>query len=228
VFVGVESLAECMEGLRSMMICLEGIDAAGKTTQSDRLADALDARVFSFPVYDTPTGKLIKGHLLRYWQALPAAGTTDVTPSDGAVRRLNAEIFQALQLVNRVEVLEELSAAISTGHVILNRYWPSGYAYGRADRLDGERVIKLHKWLPQPDVFVLLDVPAEASFNRRPLDRDRYEEDGCFLECVASCYRELWESRAELVHPRWAIVDGVAPEDMVTQAILKILKEVAP
>lgn len=193
-----------------MFVCLEGIDASGKATHSRRLAERLKAKLFSFPDYNTPMGHLIKGHLLRYWRAEPA-DTVPANAKPEAVDILNAKVFQALQLANRMEHAQEINDLVSTGHnVVTDRYWPSGFVYGAADGLDGQYIMETQRFLPQPDLFILMDIDPEDSILRRPERRDRYETQAGLMEQVAGLYRELWQVSAPLhaLGKRWVVVDA--------------------
>ena len=46
----------------------------------------------------------------------------------------------------------------------------------------------IQKYLPQPDVTVLLDIPPEVSARRKQRDRDRYERDLALLARVRDSY----------------------------------------
>ena len=209
-----------------MIIAVEGVDASGKHTQATRLAKHLGAKVLTFPDYSTLTGHLIKGHLKRYWSAQPDEGSSgveragDVVAMDGQMIRvgdvdvLNALVFQALQLANRMEHAVAIERVATAGeHLVLDRYWPSGWAYGAADGLDGDWLLGIHEHLPQADLYVLLDIPPELSVGRRPGRRDRYEAQEGLMERVAVLYRKLWrEKGGKEGRLRWVVVDGVGTE----------------
>lgn len=188
-----------------MIICLEGIDACGKGTHTELLAKRMGARVWKFPNKETITGKLIYAHLDRLWRAQPAK-LGEWSAQYGNL--LDPLVFQALQVANRMEVATELFEVASRGNVVLDRYWPSGYAYGRADGLDGDYLIGLHRWLPQPDLFILLDVDEKDSAERRPDRRDRYEKAASFMPQVAGFYRELWDRQRAVEPTRWVVVNA--------------------
>jgi dTMP kinase len=176
-----------------VIIALEGVDASGKATHSRLLAEHLGAGgFFSFPNYNSPTGKLIKEHLQGEWAAVRSASIyfdVSVSRLDNAAE--DALVFQALMTVNRMEVAEAINRADALGDVVLDRYWPSGYVYGTLDGLSPEYLIEIHKILPQPDLFLLLDVDVGDSLRRRPDRRDRYEKDDKMHRRV-DLYRELW------------------------------------
>src|SRR5258708_5633918 len=123
-----------------MITCLEGIDSAGKHTMSCRLAKETGAKVYSFPNYSTPMGKLIKAHLERKWFAC-VAHASEWSQREAA--NLDAKVFQAVQLANRMEVAEQILADALRQNIVFDRYWPSGYAYGMADGLDGDYLVGL-------------------------------------------------------------------------------------
>jgi dTMP kinase len=217
-----------------MIICFEGIDGSGKSKQARFLADRLRARFWKFPNRETVTGKLLYAHLeghVRLEWLVPLTPEGTLTPGNvqevldrrdvyrREVPQADALTFQALQLANRMECAGEIFEAAAKGSVVFDRYWPSGYAYGRADGLDGEYMQKLHSWLPQPDLFLLLDIDLEDSMARRPERRDRYEVDGAKLREVADHYRELWAARSGASPLRWRVINGRLGVAEVTAAV---------
>ncbi len=196
-----------------LFIAFEGIDASGKATQSALLAERLKAELFSFPAYDTPFGKLIKAHLEKWWYASwDDRLTGDDVKKGWAVQDqcppLDPMALQAMMLANRMEMAAELSKKRTSGCVVADRYWASGYAYGRADGLDGDHLLRIHEYLPQPDLSILLDVDVSDSLARRPERRDRYERDTPLLEKVRGYYLELWERKKLLAPLEWVVVNA--------------------
>ena len=222
-----------------MIVCCEGADGAGKATQTQLLAEKLGGTRFAFPNYDSPTGRAILGHLKRDWQTRHNDGCT-------VSYTIDALVFQCLQTVNRLELLDEIKAAHKKGPVIFDRYSASGLVYGGLDGLDVQWIEKINASLPQPDVWIYLDIPIEESFKRRPERRDRYESDRGFLEKVRERYLKLWRERAggleniaitfyahlnpyvEAPAPtvavrRWHVVDGMGSIDDVHARIMAVL-----
>jgi dTMP kinase len=192
------------------------LDGLGKSTQAALLVERLKARLMKFPNKDTPTGKLIYEHLAGTW----GVEVTSMTPPAGMRdEHINALVFQSLQLANRMEVATDIMKAAATGNVVFDRYWPSGYAYGKADGLDGEYLFNLHRWLPQPDLFILLDGDPDTSAARRPERRDRYEKDAAYLQKVSENYRELWKREGEKDQHRWVVLDAGRSVEKVTSHI---------
>lgn len=236
---------------RGLLIEVEGIDGAGKAKQADLLAKKIDALVFPFPNYKTETGQAILGNLQLKWEAAQISYRTVYrsfeaalggSPAEEAVHAadplLNAMVLQALQLANRYEIADEIYEQLESGrHVVLDRYWPSGYVYGVCDGLDATWLRRIHSSLPVPDVMFLLDVPPEESVRRRPERRDRYEKDG-LMGRRREIYLSLWNEQMKPVHDftcpapedrcdcdtkTWRIIDGLGTPEEVHERILKVM-----
>lgn len=185
---------------------------------SHRLAEKVHGAVYSFPNYLSPMGKIIEAHLNRKWTAIPS-GVSDWSVRDGGL--LDPMVFQAVQLANRMEIVRELAAETHYKDIVLDRYWPSGYAYGSADGLDPEYLIGLHAFLPQPDLFLLLDVDPTTSQERRPERRDRYELDSQKMAMAANNYRLLWHRMSQKpqgmghcgMPQKWVVIDARGEKD---------------
>jgi dTMP kinase len=206
-----------------MFICLEGVDASGKATQSKLLVQRLpNCKLFSFPDYSTPVGKLILAHL-KNEVALDTQGMMPTIDSY-EVGKADALAFQCMQLANRMEHAVEISEHLyaHNGNVVADRYWPSGVVFGVADGLDNEYMHKLHQFLPQPDIFILVDIDLDHSIARRPERRDRYEKDHGLMEMVIAGYRALWRQHENDDTP-WIIVDGRESVDEVHGNILEAM-----
>ena len=225
-------------------VVIEGPDGLGKTSQSKALAEYLFGKWYRFPNRDTPFGKLIDGHLRRYWSA--AASVSTMTTShrsrhegpemseffeqkgiwlDQYGDKMDALAFQAIQLANRMECIGPMMKTLSNQHVVCDRYWPSGYAYGGADGLDKEHMLQVHSYLPDPDVMLLLDGDSKMSFERmsaRGDTRDRYEGNRGFLDKVANNYRDLWN--AHKGQNGWEVVDARGSKEEVQEKIRKAVE----
>lgn len=206
---------------RYPLIVVEGIDGSGKQTQTKLLAEWLRAQGFGdavrrdFPRYENLTGRLIKGHLDRDWQAETSARLTDRVDNV----YIDEMVLQCLMTVNRFEEVDDLISYLWKGPVVLDRYWGSGFAYGAANGLDKGFLRKIHTLLPEPDVCVLVDIPVEESWKRRPERRDRYEAQKTLLERVRANYIELFKE----MEPVWKVIDGLGTVDEVQRRIHAVL-----
>jgi dTMP kinase len=219
-----------------VIVCIDGLDASGKATQSKILAERLNAKLFSFPDYSTPAGKAILAHLKGEWIA---ADLRRVTHTNGLGEVCEAHwpcahdplVLQSLMLANRLELGAELRAAADSGHVICDRYDAAAMVYGTLDGLDPTWLESTNAQLPvRPDLYILIDISVEESFKRRPERRDRYEKDVGFLEKVREGYLRLFaEKHKERATHRtgaiYRIVHGLGTVVEVSAAIAAIVAE---
>src|SRR5919106_1839030 len=158
-----------------LLIAFEGLDQSGKQTQAELLRDRLvDARrlvrLLSFPAYDTSIGSEIERAL---------RGDRDY----------GADVMQLLYIANRYEWKPQMERELERGTVLIcDRYLASSIAYGEAQGLDADWLLDVQKYLPQPDVTILLDIDPEVSARRKTAERDRYERDLALLSRVRSSY----------------------------------------
>lgn len=200
----------------SIFVCIDGIDGSGKATQSKILAERLGAKLYSFPRYETPIGKMIRRHLtgrvaLREEHLIDSS---DHTIDGDVVFRVASEdslMFQALMIADKCNAAEEIQDLFLDGTpVVCDRWIPSAICYGAADGVDREWLIQTHLPLPEADLNIFLDVTPEEALRRRPDARDRYERDREKQKRVREEYQKLWEENAVLIDgaPIYVTVNG--------------------
>ena len=174
---------------RGKLIAIEGIDQAGKKTQTRLLAKVMRRRgwrvsIWEFPNYTTPLGSQLKAYL---------AGKSP----------LDLRAAHLLYAANRWEVAEDLEREIRGGvNVIVNRYWPSNLAYGISHGLPADWLSSLDRGLPRPDLVVVLDISPSTSLKRKRAGRDVHEANLAYLKKVRNAYLRLARRYG------WRIVDG--------------------
>ena len=216
------------------LIVIEGTDCSGKETQSKKLVEKLinrgeKVKLISFPVYDSPTGKIVGGPLLGK-PSIQNSFWDDPAKVDPKI----ASMYYAIDRYNmKDEILKYLDLDY---YVILDRYTISNMAHqGARYETEDERffmyqwIDKLEYWLlqlPKPDITILLNLPYayctklnenQIHFN---LDKkqDEHEQDqilNCFLE-LSSLYN-------------WDVIDCVVNHEVkniktVHQEIVDLLK----
>jgi dTMP kinase len=160
---------------QGLLIAFEGLDQSGKQTQAELLRDRLTGkgrtvRLLSFPDYHTNIGAEI-GRALR------------------GERNYGADVMQLLYIANRYEYRQSIVDAKAAGTILVcDRYLASSVAYGESQGLDSAWLVEIQKYLPAPDVTILLDIPPEASARRKRQDRDKYERDLALLARVRESY----------------------------------------
>lgn len=186
------------------MIAIEGLDQSGKATQAERLRDQLReggarARLASFPDYGTSIGEEIA-------RALQGE------------REYGFEAMQLLYVANRYERKADLERWLVGGLIVVcDRYVASSIAYGEAQGLDASWLADIQRFLPAPELTILLDIDPELAAERKATGRDRYERDLALLERV----RDSYTRQAEQAD--WVSVNGDQTKDAVTAEIMSIV-----
>jgi dTMP kinase len=202
-----EKVRAAHDRVTGLLIAFEGLDQSGKQTQAELLRDRLTAngrtvRLLSFPDYDTVIGAEI-GRALR------------------GERHYGADVMQLLYVANRYEYKGQIVEAIQEGTVLVcDRYVASSVAYGEAQGLDRAWLIEIQKYLPQPDVTILLDIPPEASARRKSRDRDKYEQDLALLGRVRDSYlRQAATPEPSRGSGGWVRIDANRDRDAVASEV---------
>lgn len=200
------------------LIIFEGCDAVGKATQSLRLKERFErsgatTELYSFPRYKTEVGKTILRHLL--------GEVALVCEPDGTRASEDALIFQGLQLMDKMDAACDIENHLGLGRVVIcDRWWQSAYAFGAADGLDEDWLVRIHSTLPQPWFNIFIDVPPEEALKRRPEARDRYERDREKQKVVRANYEKLWTNAGV----DYVKIDGLGTQDEVHERIWQALE----
>jgi dTMP kinase len=189
------------------LIAFEGPEGAGKSTQLQRLADALRADGRRVEVTHEPGGTRL-GRELR--QLLLHADAVPVPL---------AELF--LYLADRAQHVEQLIApAIAAGAVVLtDRFSASTIAYqGYGRGLDLEQVIRADAWARgglAPRLTLLLDCPVRIGLQRARGDDRFHAEEEAFHDRVRAGFHAL----AAAAPDGWRTIDATQPADAVQGAV---------
>jgi dTMP kinase len=158
-----------------LLVAFEGLDQSGKQTQAESLRDHLTAQgrvcqLLSFPDYATPIGSEIDKAL---------HGERDYPP----------DVLQLLYVANRGEKRTAIESWIAAGVVVIcDRYLASSIAYGEAHGIDPQWLTEIQRFLPAPDLTILLDIAPETAVGRKAAARDRFERDLELLARVRASY----------------------------------------
>jgi dTMP kinase len=183
-----------------LLIAFEGLDQSGKQTQGELLRDRLvgqgrEAKLLSFPDYGTPIGSEIRCAL---------RGERHYAP----------DLMQLLYVANRYERRDEIASARNRGAIIVcDRYLASSVAYGEAHGLDPVWLASIQRYLPQPDVTILLDIPPDVSARRKQSGRDKYERDLTLLGHVRESYLR------QATHEGWVRLDADRDRHVVAEDV---------
>jgi len=138
---------------QGVLVVLEGIDGAGKSTQLRRLKEALERAGVEVMADREPTDG-------PHGRRLRASATEG---------RLGPAEELELFIADRREHVEQvILPALGLGKVVLlDRYYFSNAAYQGSRGLDWEEILRVNEaFAPPPDLLFWLDLPPEASASR--------------------------------------------------------------
>ncbi len=191
---------------RGLLVAIEGIDGAGKTTVARHLRELLERcgfrTVYTYePYYDAV-------------RSIFETKSMELSPVVEALL-LVADRYAHYEAVVRREV-ERGSV------VILDRYKHSTMAYQGAVGLSVEWLRELQRYLPDPDVGIYLDVEPGEGLRRKAASGSRplaYFEEAERVRRAREIYLDL-VSRGQLV-----LVDASLELPRVVERVVKVLEE---
>lgn len=188
---------------KAFFICIEGLDASGKTTQAHRLVRNLRQRGFEAVYTTEPSsgeiGRFIRARILQRKKRVPSV--------------VEALLF-AVDRIDHVE--RRIKPALQKGKVVVcDRYMFSSMAYQGAEGLNIEWIEEINGSAIPPDIAIYLDVPPEVVLKRMKRKRSVMERLQVQRR-VREVYMKLVESR------RLMPIDGNRPADEVSKDILKV------
>ncbi len=205
---------------KGLLIAIEGIDGAGKTTQARLVSEEL-SKNNTVHLTKNPTDGLI-GKLIR--EVL--AGKINIPSS--SIQYL----FSADRQVHQVEILKELK----DGKVIItDRYFWSAVVYGIVDREDldfdqagnlllvSQGILSMYHKFIVPDLTIFLDIPMEVALERingKKIAKEIYENEEK-LKKIEKGYKWLINKFPN----EFTIVDGTKSEKEITQEIIQIFND---
>lgn len=232
------SLSLCDE-ISNMLIVLEGLDGAGKSTQVRKLRNYLQQKVnrleyIHFPRYDsTVYGPLISRFLRGDF---------------GSLDSVHPNLVALLFAEDRHGAAPSIREALDSGAtVLLDRYVYSNIAYQCAKLHDEKEREDLRNWIfqteyvdfgiPRPDLNIFLDVPtsfveSNLSHARKGQDRnylqgasDIHEADVDFQKAVRQMYLSQCEMDPSFIRVDCSDADGcMLPPDAIFERIEKVVE----
>ena len=191
-----------------MYIVLEGIDGAGKSTQTELLNDWLIGKGYATKKIVEPTtsdiGKVIRKELLN------PESTNDINQ-----QRLTL-LFAADRLTLKREILDAKDSKDII--IISDRSFYSSICYQNNSSVDKDWIYEVNLHTPRPDLTILLDLDEKEAITR--CDREEAFENIQFLEKTRKNYLDLLEIEDNIV-----IVDAKDSLNDVQEKIRKIVQE---
>lgn len=169
------------------LIVIEGTDCSGKETQSKLIVEKLKNEGkkvvrFSFPMYDTPTGKIVGG---------PYLGKKEICDTwfDDPVS-LDPKIACLYYAADRKYNIDLINKYLNDDYIVfLDRYIPSNMAHQGSKLKTNEERKEIFKWieeleynllnLPKPDLVIFLHMPYTYAheLNKNRLSTDKHEDN---------------------------------------------------
>jgi len=189
-----------------VFICLEGLDASGKTTHSKLLVRKLRKMGLTARYTREPSngeiGRLIRKMILKREERTKIA--------------IEALLFAADRLDH---IQREIVPSLARGEIVVSdRYLYSSLAYQGGAGLDLDWIEELNKFALKPDLALYIDVPPEVAIKRLSREKSVMER----LETQ----RRVREIYLQMVKDgRIVYVDGNRAIRDVSREILDIVKE---
>ncbi|EKG18785.1 Thymidylate kinase [Macrophomina phaseolina MS6] len=199
--------------MRGKLIVFEGLDRAGKTTQSGRLVTCLQelgqrVQHMRFPDRTTPIGQMINAYL------------TGASEQEDHVIHL---LFSA----NRWEAAAKIKSLIAEGTtVVIDRYYYSGCVYSAAKdnpSLSLEWARHPEVGLPRPDLVIFLDISPEKAAQRGGFGSEKYENSK-MQKRVRELFAEMKQMQQE--GQDFVTVDAGESEAVVARTVEEAVLEV--
>jgi len=190
--------------MKGKLIVIEGTDCSGKETQSKLVVKKLNemgrkAISLSFPMYDTPTGKIVGG---------PYLGKSEIGEcwfEEGSVE-VDPKIASLYYAADRKYNIEKVKKYIEDGYyVVVDRYTSSNMAHQGCKILDKDERFNVFQWidkleywlldLPKADLTIFLHMPFELTkqLMKERKELDNHEKDDIYLQNAERTYIELSE-----------------------------------
>ncbi len=189
---------------KGVFICVEGLDASGKTTHAHRLVRNLRREGFDALYTTEPSlgeiGRFIRTYILQRERRVPSV--------------VEALLF-AVDRVDHVE--KEVKPALEEGKIIVSdRYVYSSLAYQGAAGLDIEWIEEINRLALIPDLAIYIDVPPEVVVKRMRRKKSVMERLG-----TQRRVREVYMKFVE--NGRLVRVDGNRRKNEVAKDILTVV-----
>lgn len=220
--------------MKGKLIVIEGTDCSGKETQTKLLMsrlreEGINVNNFSFPNYNSPTGKIIGG---------PYLGKENIGESyfEEGASHVDPKVASLYYAADRKYNIEKLEFLINNGaNLILDRYIYSNMAHQGGKIKDKVEREKMYDWLynlefnllelPKPDLAIYLHMPTEKAAvlkgNRESLDE--HEKDENHLKNAEQAYQEL-ATKYNFVKVECTIDDKIKSIEEINDEVYKIVK----
>ncbi len=179
----------CSSLSEGILIVIEGIDGAGKTSVSKEVTRRLEDLGFKAIYTYEPYTQFIVNVVNEYWSEIDPVVQTLLMAAD-----------------RYYHISKVILPYMSSGYVVISdRYYYSSLAYQGAQGVDLQWILDVNKFVVKPKLAVYLDVDPEVGLKRKKLSTTRIkgvEADIELIKRARKIYLDL-VSRGELL-----LIDG--------------------
>lgn len=193
---------------KGLLIVLEGIDGSGKTTLQHKLGQELRGRGHQLVLTKEPTD----GPLGQKIRMMTAADRKHMLPDE------EFGLFHADRLNHVTKVVRP---ALEQGNTVLQDrgYWSTVAYQGERGLLRPWLLYESRKIAPEPDLWIVIDVPSEVA--RARIDRERKAdafEHPHVLERLRDFYKQI---------PDALLLDGTMPTVTLSQLAMQRIADLS-
>jgi len=196
-----------------ILVAIEGIDGAGKTTQAKILRDILVQEGYNVSLFHEPTD----GKWGQKIADLAKNGRHNTSPLTE---------FEFFYFDRKEDVEKHIKPALDRNEiVIMDRYYLSSVSYQGARGLDPDFIEKENmKIAPAPVLTVILDLSPRVALSRiknmRTSKLNHFEREK-YLNKVRKIFLKRFSNRSDVV-----VVDATRTVDVIASQILNIIKPI--
>lgn len=220
--------------MRGKIIVIEGTDCSGKETQTNLLykklkEDGVLCENFSFPAYNTATGKIVGG---------PYLGKKDICEGyfEEGASNVDPKVSSLYYAADRLYNISKINEMIDSGiNVILDRYTYSNMAHQGGKINSESKRNDMYTWieklefdfleLPRCDIRIFLHMPT-AIANKLKQNRqilDEHEMDVNHLINAERAYQEI-ASKYDFYKIECALNDKIRTIEDINDELYKYVK----
>lgn len=186
-----------------MIIALEGIDNAGKTSIAEKLMSyfqGMGKQVIISKELTTRVGSTIKESFKN--EGLSSISKTFLFAADRQIR------------------IEQLKEELTNDKIIIfDRYIYSAVVYREAEGVDGNWVKEINRNVPQSDICIYIDITPEESLKRNTDTKFNIHYTLAHLEKVRNAYHK-YVNLGEMM-----IIDGMRAIDDVLKDVIDVIEK---
>ena len=223
------------------IIVIEGTDGSGKETQSKKLeahyiTEGYKVKRYSFPVYESATGKIVGGPFL----GKPEIMDTFFEETSSKVDPLVSSLYYAAD--RRYNFLKQIEKDLEEQDiVILDRYTTSNMGFQVAKAKTEEQREKILRFLdileydlcelPRPDLVLFLHMPLEAATelrkgrefsdgNEADLEYQRHSEETYLYLCDKCNWKYV-----NCINGTYKSIEDIKSIDTISEEIINMVNE---